>query len=190
MTRPVLFLLLLFVTVPCVSSAQSTRTPKHTTRTRAAAKARTTENIAEEKPLEIFGIRPGITFDSVKNIMAAASTTLREVREDTISHSYTDNPAHVYVVDSIICRLTYMRMAFVFDGSNRLRRLTITPRESSIAVGATDDIENVLLLYFGQEWGKPELDLSPPLPVFRWRTGNIELRGFIRRGYPMWVLEG
>jgi hypothetical protein len=81
-------------------------------------------------------------------------------------------------------------MAFIFDGANRLRRLTITPRESSISVGATDDLEKVLLLYFGQEWGKPELDLAPPLPVFRWRTGNIQLRGFIRRGYPMWVLEG
>ena len=192
MTR--LLLLLLLVTVPCAVSAQTRRPVKHRALKQGAAKgighdARAAES-SDDHPLELFGIRPGITFDSVTNIMAAAATTLREVREDTISHSYTDNPAHVYVVDSIICRLTYMRMAFVFDGSNRLRRLTITPRESSIAVGATDDIENVLLLYFGQEWGKPELDLNPPLPVFHWRTGNIELRGFIRRGYPMWVLEG
>jgi hypothetical protein len=79
---------------------------------------------------------------------------------------------HVYVVDSIICRLT------------------ITPRESEIMIGASDDNENVLLLYFGQKWGKPELYLDPPLPTFRWKTGNIQMRGFIRRGYPMWVLEG
>ncbi len=144
----------------------------------------------EQAPLEIFGIRPGITFDSVREVMAAAGATMRLVREDSISHSYSDNPAHVYIVDSVILKLTYMRMAFVFDGNNRLRRLTITPRESSIDVGATDDIENVLLLYFGEKWGKPELDLSPPFPLFRWQTGNIMLRGFIRRGYPMWVLEG
>ncbi|MFI5202681.1 MAG: hypothetical protein ACHQNE_09865 [Candidatus Kapaibacterium sp.] len=187
MTKLVLFLLL--VSVPSVASAQTKRPIKHHAPKSVATKVHAAEN-SDEHPLEIFGIRPGITFDSVKNIMTAAASALHELREDTISHSYTDNPAHVYVVDSIICRLTYMRMAFVFDGSNRLRRLTITPRESSIAVGATDDIENVLLLYFGQEWGKPELDLNPPLPVFRWRTGNIELRGFIRRGYPMWVLEG
>ena len=53
-----------------------------------------------------------------------------------------------------------------------------------------DDIENVLLLYFGQTWGKPELTLEPPLPNFRWRTGNIQVRGFIKRGYPVWVMEG
>ena len=182
MTRFILLLLLVFT--PRIASAQTRRPFKH-----HAPKTRVAQH-SEEHPLEIFGIRPGITFDSVKSIMAAAGTTLREVREDSISHSYSDNPTRVYVVDSIICRLTYMRMAFVFDGMSQLRRLTITPRESSIAVGATDDIENVLLLYFGQGWGKPELDLSPPLPVFRWRTGNILLRGFIRRGYPMWVLEG
>src|SRR5665213_1017550 len=181
-----LVLIFLLVSMPCAASAQTKRPVKHAAKARAAAKARVAENLAEEKPLEIFGIRPGISFDSVQRIMTPAGATLRDVHEDTLSHSYMDNPVHVYVVDSIICRLTYMRMAFVFDGSNRLRRLTITPRESSISVGATDDIENVLLLYFGQGWGKPELDLDPPLPVFRWRTGNIQLRGFIRRGYPMW----
>ncbi|HEY3874324.1 MAG TPA: hypothetical protein VGM92_02525 [Candidatus Kapabacteria bacterium] len=144
----------------------------------------------EIAPLEILGIRPGITLDSIRTIMAAAGVPIREVREDTLSHSYAAPDVHVYVVDSIMCRLTYMRMAFLTDGTNRLRRLTMTPRESSIMVGATDDIENVLLLYFGQKWGKPELDLSPPLPMFRWRSGNIQMRGFIRRGYPMWVLEG
>ena len=144
----------------------------------------------DEKPLEILGMRPGITLDSIRKIMKDAGVTIREVREDTLSHSYGAQDVHVYVVDSIICRLTYMRMAFLTDASLRLRRLTVTPRESEIAIGASDDIENVLLLYFGQKWGKPELNLDPPLPNFRWRTGNIQLRGFIRRGYPMWVLEG
>ena len=47
-----------------------------------------------------------------------------------------------------------MRMAFLTDASMRLRRLTITPRESEISVGASDDIENVLLLYFRSEMGQ------------------------------------
>jgi hypothetical protein len=178
-------LLLLLVAVPCTAAAQSKRALKH-----PPAKTVVAETPTEDNPLEIFGIRPGISFDSVRRIMTVAGAAMRDVHEDTLSHSYMDNPVHVYVVDSIICRLTYMRMAFIFDGANRLRRLTITPRESAIAVGATDDIENVLLLYFGQKWGKPELNLDPPLPTFRWRTGNIQMRGFIRRGYPMWVLEG
>jgi hypothetical protein len=144
----------------------------------------------EENPLEILGIRPGITLDSVRKIMTGAGVAVREVREDTLSHCYSAPDVHVFVADSIMCRLTYMRMVFLTDASMRLRRLTITPRESSIAVGASDDIENILLLYFGQKWGKPELNLDPPLPMFRWRSGNIQMRGFIRRGYPMWVLEG
>jgi hypothetical protein len=122
--------------------------------------------------------------------MLSAGAPMREVREDTLSHSFAVLPVRVFVVDSIICRLTYMRMVFIIDATGRLRRLTITPRESALALGATDDIENVLLLYFGQTWGKPELTLEPPLPNFRWRTGNIQVRGFIRRGYPVWVMEG
>jgi hypothetical protein len=165
--------------------AQQTKHVKH-----KPVKKPTVAPVVEATPLEILGIRPGITLDSIRKIMTTAGVTIREVHEDTLSHSFTDNPVQVYVVDSIMCRLTYMRMAFVFDGASRLRRLTITPRESSIEIGATDDIENVLLLYFGQKWGKPELNLDPPLPTFRWRTGNIQMRGFIRRGYPMWVLEG
>jgi hypothetical protein len=146
--------------------------------------------VAAYDPLQLFGIRPGISLDSIRKIMAEAGTLVREVPQDTLTRSFGDQTVKVYVVDSIICRLTYMRMAFVIDASKRLRRFSITPRESSIALGATDDIENVLLLYFGQKWGKPELNLDPPLPNFRWRTGNIEVRGFIRRGYPIWVLEG
>jgi hypothetical protein len=183
MKRLILYILLL--AAPCCSIAQTTKPAKHKpTKKHSVAKP------AADNPLEILGIRPGISFDSVSGIMKDAAVKMREVREDTLSHSYADQNVHVYVVDSIICRLTYMRMTFLFDGSRRLRRLTMIPRESSIAVGASDDIENVLLLYFGQKWGKPELNLDPPLPSFRWRTDNIQLRGFIRRGYPMWVLEG
>lgn len=172
-----------FSAVLCMSLAVSAQRAKH--------KPPKPATPAEETPpLEILGIRPGITYDSIKKIMTDAGVNIREVKIDTLSHSFADVGTHVYVVDSIMVRLTYMRMAFLADAGNRLRRLTITPRESSITVGATDDIENVLLLYFGQKWGKPELDLSPPLPMFRWKSGNIQMRGFIRRGYPMWVLEG
>ena len=141
-------------------------------------------------PLQIFGIRPGISIDSVRHIMKDAEVTIREVQQDTLTHCFADRSIHIYVVDSILCRLTYMRMTFLIDDANHLRRFTITPRESSIALGATDDIEVALLLYFGQTWGKPEINLDPPLPNFRWRIGNIEVRGFIRRGYPIWVMEG
>jgi hypothetical protein len=182
MFRSLLFFMLL--TAPCLTVAQQAKPHKHKPKKTVVAPA------VEQQPLEILGIRPGITLDSIRKIMTTAGVTMREVREDTLSHSYAAQDVHVYVVDSIICRLTYMRMAFLIDASMRLRRLTITPRESEIAVGASDDIENVLLLYFGQKWGKPELNLDPPLPTFRWKIGNIQMRGFIRRGYPMWVLEG
>jgi hypothetical protein len=148
------------------------------------------EEAADQHPLQLLGIRPGISLDSIQQVVHDAGAPIREVKEDTLTHSVGDANIHIYVVDSIVCRLTYMRMTFVVDASNRLRRLTILPRESAIAVGASDDVENVLLLYFGQGWGKPELSLDPPLAHFEWKTGNIEVRGFIRRGYPMWVMEG
>jgi hypothetical protein len=176
---------LLLLALPCLLMAEQTKHIKH-----KPVKKHVATPLVDEKPLEILGIRPGITLDSIRKIMKDAGVVMREVHEDTLSHSYAAQDVHVFVVDSIICRLTYMRMAFLTDASLRLRRLTLTPRESEITVGASDDIENVLLLYFGQKWGKPELNLDPPLPLFRWRTGNIQLRGFIRRGYPMWVLEG
>jgi hypothetical protein len=143
-----------------------------------------------EKPLHLLGIRPGISLDSIQHVIRDAGAPMREVKLDTITNSFGDASVKVYVVDSIICRLTYMRMTFVVDASKRLRRLSITPRVSAIAVGASDDVENVLLLYFGQAWGKPELTLEPPQAHFRWKTGNIEVRGFIRRGFPLWVMEG
>ena len=169
----------LVLMLPLVAVAQKRRVPK-----------KITPVVTPYDPLQLFGIRPGITLDSIRKVMSDAGATLREVPQDSLTRSYGDQTIKVFVVDSIICRLTYMRMTFLVDGAKRLRRFSITPRESSIQVGATDDIENVLLLYFGQKWGKPELNLDPPLPNFRWRTGNIEVRGFIRRGYPIWVMEG
>ena len=143
-----------------------------------------------EKPLHLLGIRPGISLDSIQHVIRDAGAPMREVKLDSVTNSFGDVNVKVYVVDSIICRLTYMRMTFVIDAAKRLRRLSITPRVSSIAVGASDDVENVLLLYFGQTWGKPELTLEPPQAHFRWKTGNIGVRGFIRRGFPLWVMEG
>ena len=183
MLRPILFFLLLCL--PISALAQTKKPVKR----KPVKKAVVTETPAYN-PLCILGIRPGLTMDSVRQVMKDAGTTVREVREDTLTHTFGGQNLHVYVVDSIICRLTYMRMAFMVDASNRIRRFTITPRESAIAVGANDDIENVLLLYFGQTWGKPEVNLDPPMPNFRWRTGNLQVRGFIQRGYPMWVMEG
>ncbi len=115
---------------------------------------------------------------------------MREVQQDTITHCFADQSVKIYVIDSIYCRLTYMRMSFLFDGTTkRLRRFTMTPRMSSITNGQDDDLMEVLLLYFGQTWGKPELNLEPPAN-FRWRGGNLEVRGYIKRGYPIWVMEG
>jgi hypothetical protein len=142
-------------------------------------------------PLHLIGIRPGVSMDSIQRIIQDAGVTMREVKQDTLTRCFADQSIHIYVIDSIIVRLTYMRMSFLVDRTtNRLRRFTITPRESSIMLGQDDDLEPVLLLYIGQTWGKPEINLDPPLPFFRWRTGNIETRGFIKRGYPVWVMEG
>ncbi|MDP4200405.1 MAG: hypothetical protein Q8922_07045 [Bacteroidota bacterium] len=182
--RIFVFLTLAALTL-ATSASVAQRAKKH-----SAPKQPAAEDVVEYHPLHLLGIRPGISIDSIRSVIYDAGAPIREVKEDTLTHSYSDATVHVFVVDSIICRLTYMRMVFVVDASNRLRRLSITPRVSSIAVGASDDVENVLLLYFGQTWGKPELILEPPLAHFRWKTGNIEVRGFIRRGYPVWVMEG
>lgn len=171
----------MLVAVSIVATAQRAR--------KKAAKAPAAPT-QEYHPLHILGIRPGLQLDSIQRVLKDASAPIREVKDDTLTRSFSDANVHVYVVDSVVCRLTYMRMVLVVDGAKRLRRLTITPRYSSILVGASDDVETALLLYFGQTWGKPELSLDPPQPQFRWKTGNIEVRGFIRRGYPMWVMEG
>ncbi len=142
------------------------------------------------RSLELFGIRPGITLDSTRKALANSGAQMREIDQDSLTQSFSDKSLHIYLVDSIICRLTYMRMVFVFDDASRhLRRFAITPRETSVAAGQNDDIDAALLLYFGEHWGKPEISFDPPA-CFKWRTGNIELRGFIRRGYPLWVMEG
>ena len=181
---PIGFILSLPIVILAQNNAQVPKTPSHKPAKSVASPA------AIYNPLQLFGIRPGISIDSVQHIMKDAAVTIREVQQDTLTNCFADHSIHIYVVDSILCRLTYMRMTFLIDEANHLRRFTITPRESSIAIGATDDLEVALLLYFGQIWGKPEINLDPPLPNFRWRTGNIEVRGFIRRGYPIWVMEG
>src|SRR5437016_3641285 len=71
-------------------------------------------------PLQILGIRPGISLDSLLKIMAAAAAPTREVKEDTLTKSFAALPVRVFLVDSIMCRLTYMRMVFLVDGSGRI----------------------------------------------------------------------
>jgi hypothetical protein len=142
------------------------------------------------RSLELLGIRPGISMDSVRRALGSDGALMREIAQDSLSQSFNDKSLHIFLLDSIMCRLTYMRMVFVFDDASRqLRRFVITPRETSIAAGQSDDINAALLLYFGQQWGKPEINFDPPA-CFIWRTGNIEMRGFIKRSYPLWIMEG
>lgn len=153
--------------------------------------AQSKKPVPPSPPLHLMGIRPGVSFDSVRNLLVASGVPWRESSIDTLTRNYGDKSIKLFVVDSIFCRLTYMRFAFVFDAQTlRLRRLSITPRLSSILVGRNDDLSEVLLLYFGQGWGKPEVQLDLAPPHFRWYRGNIEVRGFIRRGYPLWTIEG
>lgn len=140
--------------------------------------------------VELLGIRPGIMIDSVIRVIQAAGATFHEVPQDSLTNCVADNSIRIYVVDSIICRLAWMRMTFLSDAAtHRVKRFSITPRVSSIAAGVSDDINAVLLLYFGQRWGKPEIRFEPPA-CFLWRIGNTDVRGYIRRGYALWVMEG
>jgi hypothetical protein len=142
-------------------------------------------------PLHLLGIRPGVSLDSVEHLLQASAVAWREASNDTLTRNYGDKSIKLFIVDSIFCRLTYMRFVFVFEAQTaRLRRLSITPRFSAIQAGRTDDLSEVLLLYFGQGWGKPEIQLDLAPAQFRWYHGNIEVKGFIRRGYPLWTLEG
>lgn len=142
-------------------------------------------------PVHLLGMRPGLTKDSIEKVLTAAGTAWREVTLDTITRSYSDKTVKVYLLDSIYCRFTYMRMVFVFDEqTQRLRRISITPRQSSIIEGRSDDVAEILLLYFGQTWGRPEVQLDLTPAQFKWHRGNLDVRGFIRRGYPLWVIEG
>jgi hypothetical protein len=139
---------------------------------------------------QLLGIRPGLLLDSVQRAFSANQAMLKEVPQDTLTNCFADNSIRIFVIDSIFCRLTYMRMSFLFDNSTgRLRRFTITPRASSIFAGRNDGVLETLLLYFGKGWGTPAIALDPPAH-FRWRVGNIEVRGYIKREYPIWVLEG
>ena len=139
---------------------------------------------------QLLGIRPGLLLDSVMQACAMNQAVLREVPQDTLTNCFADNSIRIFVLDSIFCKLTYMRMSFLFDNAtNRLRRFTITPRETSIALSKTDGVLEALLLYFGKGWGTPQIALDPPAH-FRWRAGNIEVRGYIKREYPLWVMEG
>lgn len=184
------FLLSSFLLLFCVaqsSEAQQPRRPKP-----KQPPEKTTEQKLLEKagPLQLLGIRPGLTLDSLQKIMLPLGIKMREVSQDTLTHCFADQSIKILIVDSIFCRLTYMRMCFLVESeNNRLRRFTITPRESSINLGKTDDVNEVLLLYFGQQWGNPDISFFPPA-YFKWRLGNIEAKGFIKRGYPLWVMEG
>jgi hypothetical protein len=177
-------LLVLVLILPIAAFGQ--RKPRKAPPTAAAPKP-----AVLAKPINVLGIRPGVTLDSVKSIAAVAGVTLRAVDQDTVTNCFADHSVEIYVIDSIYCRLTYMRMSFLVEAStHRVRRFTITPRISSILIGKDDDVSDVLLLYFGQNWGRPEIDFDAPVNCFRWRDGNIQVRGYIRRGYPLWVLEG
>lgn len=142
-------------------------------------------------PVHILGLRPGITYDSVERIINTIDGKWREVPIDTLTRNFGDKAIKILVMDSIYVRFTYMRMAFVFDvTTNRLRRISITPRMSSIQAERDDDLSEILLLYFGQSWGKPEIQLDLTPAHYRWSRGNTEVKGMIRRGYPLWIIEG
>jgi hypothetical protein len=141
--------------------------------------------------VHILGLRPGITFDSASKVIKEIDGDWREVKLDTLTRNFGDNSIKIMVLDSIYVRFAYMRMAFVFENSTgRLRRISLTPRMNSIIADRDDDLSEILLLYFGQTWGKPEIQLDLTPAHYRWSRGNIEVKGYIRRGYPLWVIEG
>jgi hypothetical protein len=183
----ILFSLLAFLII--LSSTSLGRAQSHTASSRKKA-ALTPNAPMILPPLQILGIRPGISLDSVQRIVKNAGVALRDVPQDTLTNCFADHSVQIAVVDSIMCRLTWMRMSFLFDiTSHRLRRLTITPRTSAIDAGQSDDLNTTLLLFFGQLWGNPEINFDPPA-CFKWHLGNSDVRGLIKRGFPMWVVEG
>ena len=141
--------------------------------------------------VHILGLRPGITYDSVNTVINAIDGKWHEVKIDTLTRNFGDNSVKIMVLDSVYVRFAYMRMAFVFENNTgRLRRISLTPRMSSVLAERDDDLSEILLLYFGQTWGKPEIQLDLTPAQYRWRRGNTEVKGYIRRGYPLWVIEG
>ena len=186
--RPALAILLasLCLLPGSANAQQKPAKPKTSTAKPPAAKA-----APVYPPIHILGIRPGITIDSVQKVMKEIDAQWREVNIDTLTRSYSDKSVKIYVLDSVYVRFGYMRMAFIFDqASQRLRRISITPRLSSVLEGRNDDLTEILLLYFGQTWGKPEIQLDLTPAYYKWSRGNTEVKGYIRRGYPLWVLEG
>lgn len=184
----ILFILLVAFGVLCIAGESTAQTKSGKN---SKPKTPSTKPVPAYPPVHILGLRPGITFDSVAAVLKIMGGQWREVTVDTLTRNYGDKNVKVYVLDSIYVRFSYMRMAFVFDqSSNRLRRIALTPRLSSVIAGRNDDLSEVLLLYFGQTWGKPEIQLDLTPAYYRWARGNIEVKGYIRRGYPLWVLEG
>ncbi|HET6512333.1 MAG TPA: hypothetical protein VFH43_09080 [Candidatus Kapabacteria bacterium] len=187
-----LFALLLII-APLAASAQvSGHRPQQTKPKPAKPGAKPAVKPAPSYPtVHILGLRPGITYDSVERVIKTIDGKWREVQIDTLTRNFGDKAIKIMVLDSIYVRFAYMRMAFVFDvTSNRLRRISITPRMSSILGDRDDDLSEILLLYFGQTWGKPEIQLDLTPAHYRWSRGNTEVRGMIRRGYPLWIIEG
>jgi hypothetical protein len=187
------FLLALLCFAPEFGRAQAPKqTPKQAPKPKPGKATATAKPTAPAyPPVHILGMRPGITMDSVKKVMTLIDAKWREVPLDTISRSYGDKSVKVFVLDSVYVRFGYMRMAFVFDQqTDRLRRISITPRLSSILAGRNDDLTEILLLYFGQTWGKPDIQLDLTPAYYKWSRGNTEVKGYIRRGFPLWVLEG
>jgi hypothetical protein len=181
------FVLLSLSTDLCAQSKPA----KPGTKQAAKPKSKSTKPAVQYPPVHILGLRPGITFDSVETVLKTVAGKWREVKLDTLTRNFGGNGIKIMVLDSIYVRFAYMRMAFVFENNTgRLRRISVTPRLSSVIADRDDDLSEILLLYFGQTWGKPEiqLDLSPA--HYRWHRGNIEVKGYIRRGYPLWVIEG
>jgi hypothetical protein len=112
--------------IPAVVHAQRKR-PKPV----APGKEVVAKEVVSAKPINVLGIRPGITLDSVKSVAAQAGVTLRRVTQDSITNCFADQSVEIYVIDSIYCRMTYMRMSFLVEAAtHRVRRFTITPRES------------------------------------------------------------
>ena len=188
MTLRILFALIVLLSVSNVAAQVSGLRPQQT-------RPKPKVNAAKPAPIypavHILGLRPGITYDSVERVLKTIDVHWREVKIDTLTRNFGDKSIKIMVLDSVYLRFTYMRMAFVFDmNSNRLRRISITPRMSSILGERDDDLSEILLLYFGQTWGKPEIQLDLTPAHYRWSRGNTEVRGMIRRGYPLWIIEG
>jgi hypothetical protein len=187
--RLILFICMLAITGDAPAQSANSKTPSKSSNSGKTKPA--TKPAHVYPPVHILGLRPGITFDSASRVMKNIAVDWREVTIDTMTRNFSDKSIRIMVADSIYVRFAYMRIAFIFEAStNRLRRISLTPRMSSVAMDRDDDLNEILLLYFGQTWGKPEIQLDLTPAQYRWIRGNIEVKGYIRRGYPLWVIEG